>query len=209
MRKVLFVSAVVLLAALSLAVCGQENKPEQPQAGPDMQAMMEVYAKASVPCKEHEFIAKMEGTWVTVVKFYAMGPEPAISYGISENKMVLGGRFMLQKFTNSAMGRPMEGIGLSGYDCAQKKVIGIWTDSMGTGMMTSEGSIDLEKKTMSTISSYYDPVTKQIKKSKDEMKFAGEDTMVFQMYEKDDKGREFLQMEITYSRVHLKGEIGE
>ncbi len=207
MKKTLAGLAVALSLALNLSSAAQEMKaeePKTPQMSAQMRAMMEAYARGAAVGKEHEFLARMEGTWVCTLKSYMAPGEPEVSYGLSENRMVLGGRFLLQTFRGTAMGQPFEGMGLTGFDNVQKKVVGYWVDSMGTGVMTSEGTVDLAKGTLSTRSTYVNPLTGRPEFSREELAFQGPDAFTFKMYGKDPQGGEVLQVEITYHRLPPK-----
>jgi uncharacterized membrane protein len=58
----------------------------------------------------------MAGDWDAVVKTW-MGPgEPEASRGYSANKMILGGRYLLQEYEGGAMGKPFQCMGITGYD---------------------------------------------------------------------------------------------
>ncbi len=68
---------------------------------------------------------------------------------------MLGGQFLEQRYTGNSMGMPFEGIGYTGYDNVQRKYVGTWMDSFGTGQMNSVGvgrpkddSMDFEAKSI-------------------------------------------------------------
>ena len=69
----------------------------------------------------------------------APGAPPDVSEGSSENRWVLGGRYLQQIYKGSSMGMPFEGIGYTAYDNVQEQYLGFWMDSFGTGLMTTEG----------------------------------------------------------------------
>jgi hypothetical protein len=49
------------------------------------------------------------------------------------NTMILGGRYQQSMIKGNMMGMPFEGMGLLGYDNAQKLFYSTWVDNMGTG----------------------------------------------------------------------------
>ena len=67
------------------------------------------------------------------------GAPPAVSEGVSEHRWILDGRYVEQVYRGKAMGMPFEGRGFTAYDNVQGKYLGCWMDTMGTGMMFSEG----------------------------------------------------------------------
>ena len=101
------------------------------------------------------------------------------------------------------MGGPFEGFGMLGYDNMKKKYISMWVDNMGTGMMTSEGTADGSGKTFTftTEEGYVCPMSGQHEKPKTVLKMVGEDKMVFEMHNKGPDGKEFMNLEVTYTRV--------
>ena len=60
------------------------------------------------------------------------------STGTSENKMILGGRYLEQHYDGTMMGQPFCGIGY-GFDNYKKKYVATWIDSMGTGILVTTG----------------------------------------------------------------------
>lgn len=117
------------------------SRPKKKAAKPmDQEAMMAAWQKASTPAENHRRLEPMAGSWVTRTTFtMAPGDPPAVSEGTSEHRLVLGGRFLEQIYKGTSMGMPFEGIGFTGYDNVQRKYVGTWMDSFGTGIMDSVG----------------------------------------------------------------------
>src|SRR6185436_20447428 len=133
MRKT-FALATLLFVCLTVAA---QDKPADKKPPMDP-AMMEAMMKAAMPGPAHKVLDSMVGTWDTNVTSWMMpGADPISGTGWSENKWVLGGRFVEQRFKGDFMGMPFEGIGYTGYDNVKKHYFGSWMDNMGTGMMTS------------------------------------------------------------------------
>ena len=199
-------SAALLLAlglSAVLAASAQEKKPagQAPKMSPEMKAAMEAYVKAATPGPNHAFLAKLAGRWDTVAKMW-MGPgEPEVTQGTSVNEMILGGRFLLQKFEGMAMGKPFKGMGLTGYDNVSGKFTSVWADTMGTGMMTGTGQLDASGKVLSSVDVYNDPAVGGPKESRSTLKLVDADTMVMEMYDKLPDGKEARILEITYRRA--------
>ncbi|RJR41333.1 MAG: DUF1579 domain-containing protein [Desulfobacteraceae bacterium] len=166
----------------------------------DMQEMMEVYKNLATPGEPHKLLARMAGTWSAKVKAWMEPDKPPMeSSGTSEDKMVLGDRFLQQDFTGDMMGAPFSGIGFSGYDNHTRKYISTWMDSMGTAIMYFEGSAEEDGKTITQHSSYDDPI-KGPMKWRTVTRFVDDDTHVFEMYSRDMSGKEEKMLEITYTR---------
>lgn len=108
-------------------------------AQPDEKQMQEMMAMM-MPGPEHEYLAKFEGSWKSQFKFYMTpGAEPIESTGESENKMILGGRFLQITATGEMMGQPTEGLSLLGYDNRLKVFTFYGFDTMGTYAITPVG----------------------------------------------------------------------
>jgi hypothetical protein len=166
----------------------------------DIEAMMEVYKKLAIPGAPHKLLAGMAGSWATKVKTCMEPNKPPLeSTGTSEQKMILGGRFLQQEFTGEMMGRPFTGIGVTGYDNHTKKYVSTWMDSMGTAILFFEGTASADGKTITQESRYDDPI-KGPTKWRSVTRIVDDNTHVFEMYETDKKGKEEKMMEITYTR---------
>jgi hypothetical protein len=104
------------------------------------QAMMAQWQAAMTPSAGHARLAPMVGTWRATTSFtMAPGAPAQVSEGSSINRLVLGGRYLEQIYKGTSMGSPFEGIGYTGFDNVQKKYVGTWMDTMGTGLMSSVG----------------------------------------------------------------------
>jgi hypothetical protein len=215
MRKAIVpVLTLVLFLVLAMAPWAQqagkplEKKPPvpptkpAPQMTPEQKAAMEKMEKAATPGPEHKFLASFTGTWKAEVKTWEnASAQPQVSQGTGEDKMILGGRFLHSTFKSSFMGQPFEGMGLTGFDNVLKKFQGVWIDSMGTAMMTAVGELDKTGTVLTCTDTYTDPQTGKVETMRDVMKLVDKDKKIDQMYAKGKDGKEFLMMEITYTRV--------
>jgi Protein of unknown function (DUF1579) len=218
MKKVVVVFVVAIgLMCLGLTAFAQQPKgqPAQPKAAPpppaakappqmtpEQKAMMEKMQAAATPGAPHKFLAQMEGTWKADSKWW-QDPKapPAVSVGTSENKMILGGRFLQQTYHGESEMGPFDGVGYWGFDNVQKKFQGTWIDSMGTGMMLGHGELDKTGKILTTAQTYADPETGKVETYKIVVNVVDQDKHVMQMYGKGKDGKECLMMEITYTRA--------
>ena len=194
-----FISSVVVTLLLTASIAAQETKPPAMSAE-DMKAM-EAFMKASTPGAAHTGLADFEGTWDTSVRSWMKpGDAPMESTGTSTNKLILGGRWVEQRFTGTFMGMPFNGIGYTGYDNLAKQYVGTWIDDMSTSMMVSKGSLSADKKSMAFTSSMIDPMTRKTMKVNEKIILHGKDHHVMEMYEPKD-GKEVKTMSLEYSRV--------
>src|SRR5947207_1231 len=67
----------------------------------------------SKPGPEHKILASLEGVFEAKVKAYFDPSKPADeSTGILERRMIMGGRFLQEKYDGKVMGQPFFGMGL-------------------------------------------------------------------------------------------------
>jgi len=192
-------SAVLALCA-AVTIVRSDEKPGQPEMSPEEKAMHEAWMKAGAVGPEHEKMAAMVGKWKAEVKFWHGPGDPEVSYGTSEFKTILGGRFLEEVFNGEAMGQPFEGRGFSGYDNTTKKHISLWMDSMTTGWLTFEGAWDESSKTLVSQGESVDPMGTKWQ-MRNVCKEKSKNEHVFEMYKTGPDGKEFKALEITYTRM--------
>ena len=193
--KVCLGACAILLS--SLAVFAQEK----PKMSAEEKAQMDAMMKAGAPGEAHKKLSSTVGTWDARVKMYPMQPGAAVqeSTGVSENKWVLGGRFVQESFSGNFMGMPFSGIGYTGYDNIKKQYIGTWMDSMSTSVMISAGGPTGDK-TYEFNSTMDDPVSGKSTPVKSTMTVTDDDHHVMEMWAPAPDGKMFKMMEITYTR---------
>jgi hypothetical protein len=102
--------------------------------------MMQMWQKAMTPGEWHAALEPMVGSFHARTTFVrAKGDPPSVSDGTSENRLVLGGRYLEQVYRGTSKGMPFEGIGYTGYENVRKRYIGVWMDTFGTSLMYSVG----------------------------------------------------------------------
>lgn len=199
LRALTFALSAGLLVASGAAA--QEAKPADKPMSAEQKAMMDAWMKFATPAEGHKSLQGMVGTWdAEVTSWMEPGQPPMKSKGTSENRMVLGGRWVESRFTSEMMGRPFEGLGYNGYDNYKKKYIGTWMDNMSTAVMLSEGAWDASGKVMTATSTMDDFMTGKPSRIRMVTTIAGPDEHLFEMFGPDPAGKEVKQMEIRYKR---------
>jgi len=166
----------------------------------DTQAIMEIYKKAGTPGDHHKLLARLEGSWTTRTRGWMEPDKPPMeSTGTSEQKLILGGRYLRQEYSGDMMGAPFTGISFLGYDNHTKKYQSIWIDSMSTGIYLFEGTASSDGKTITQKCSYDDPVKgpclwRTVTRIKDD------GSQEFEMYLTPKGGKEEKMMEMTVTR---------
>lgn len=204
------ISAVLIPAFCFGLACGPGAPVEKPPAQakatpapplpPTPEEMMAAFTKAGAPGANHAWLAALEGKWAVETKAW-MGPgEPQLSKGEAEMKMVLGGRFLEQRYDALFMNQPFSGIGYSGFDNIQGKFFSVWMDNMSTHLYTEEGTLDTAGKVLTTTSQHPDPLTGKMVKGRSTNTLVDKDTYVVEMYEPGPDGKEALTLQLTYRR---------
>jgi hypothetical protein len=178
----------------------------QPSQAEMMKQMMEM-AKLN---ENHKMLADMVGTWNYTVTMW-MNPDPnakpETSKGTSVTNSMMNGRFFVTNVTGKmempgADGKmknvTFKGMGIDGYDNAKQKFVGSWVDSMGTGIMMSEGTYDAATKTL-TYNAEYTMAPGMVQKIREVVKITDKDHHTFEWYE-NRGGEEKKTMEIVYTR---------
>ncbi|HTZ39712.1 MAG TPA: DUF1579 domain-containing protein [Syntrophales bacterium] len=165
-----------------------------------MDQAMEVYRKLGTPGAPHKLLAGMAGSWTArTLSWMEPGTPPVEWMGTSEQKMVLGGRYLQQEFKGEMMGSPFSGIGFTGYDNQTRKYVSTWMDSMSTGIMYFEGTAGADDKTITQTAQFDDPVRGPMQ-WRSVTKMVDDNTVQFDMYGKEKGGKEEKMMAITYTR---------
>jgi hypothetical protein len=166
----------------------------------DMQTIMEIYQELAVPGAPHQLLAGMAGSW-SVKGTCSMEPGGSTveHTGTSEQRMILGGRFLQQEFSGEMMGSPFTGIGYMGYDNHTRKYVSTWLDSMGTGIYYFEGTAGTDGKSITQTCSYDDPVRGPVQ-WRSVTRIVDESHLAFEMYITDQSGKEDKMAEMEYTR---------
>ncbi len=166
---------------------------------PAHDAMAEAMAKLAKPGDKHAWMKRCEGTWKTEVKSWYAPGEPAVSHGTAEMKMILGGRYLEQRFKGSMMDQPYEGVGLQGYDNGKQKFWSTWSDDMSTGVLVSEGTLDESGKVLTFTAKGPAPDGTMVD-YRMTSQFVDDKSFVFTMFGTMG-AQEMKMMEITYTRM--------
>ena len=178
----------------------------QPEGEMDPDAMMEAMKAMAEPVAEHEMLAHMAGTWDCEAKFYMAGPDapPTVSKGVSHNKLVMGGRYVVQHFEMADfMGGDFEGMGFVGFDRATGQYVNNWIDNWSTGIMTMTGEHHEDSHTMEWRGSWQmaTPDGPMEMPAHHIIKHTDDDHFVMEFWEADPaSGEEHMGGQISYTR---------
>ncbi len=159
-------------------------------------------AKLAAPGEHHQHMQKLAGEWKTTSKMWMEPGKPPIeSTGTMQVVPILGGRFLQSKFHGELMGRAFDGVGIDGYDNQKQKHIGMWIDSMGTMMLSFEGTCSEGGRVTTTLADYVDPTDGQAKTMKSVTTVVDDGTIRSEIQVRPAAGGEFVKMmEMVYTR---------
>jgi hypothetical protein len=164
--------------------------------------MMQKVMEFGTPGAAHKVLEPKVGKWTFEYKCYdAPGGTPQSSKGTAEVKWIMDGRFLEEKVTGDWMGQTFNGTGTAGYDNMKKKYVASWVDNMSTGIMTMEGTYDAGTKTFTYTGECPDFMAGKYVKSRSVEKWTDNDHMVSQAYKAGPDGKEFMFMELHYTRA--------
>lgn len=176
--------------------------PEQNVMTAEQQAMMAEWMKYAAPDEHHKALEPLVGKWDVAVRSW-MSPDAPVteSRGASESRWILGGRFVQEDMKGDMGGAPYNGLAFLGYDRIRKEYLSVWMDDMSTAPLITRGRMDSSGKTLTTEGTYPD-VTRNMKDSRVRLvfKLVDSDRHIFEMYMEDAGGREFRNMEASYTR---------
>jgi len=206
-RKRLPISLILAAAVAAAGAASADErpkeaaKPQAPAAAPSQEEMMKVWMEVATPGDAHKKLEPLVGTFTAKTKAWMEpGKPPQETEGTSENKWVLGNRFIEQHVEGTMMNQPFSGIGYTGYDNYKKKYVGTWMDSMGTMIMTSTGTMDRSGKKLTSWSTIDDAILKKPSKVKSVLTIVDDDHHTFEMWGPAPDGKIIKMLEISYTR---------
>lgn len=191
------VAALTLVLAATAIARGAEPA-KSAKVDPAQQAMMAEMEKMAAPTARHAALRAMEGTWKTVTKSWYGPGEPTITQGTSENRMVMGGRYLEQRMKGTLLGQPFEGYGLTGYDNRKNEYVVMWADNASTWITHGTGQMDDAGKELVVKASDLGPDGKPVE-YRMVTRLLDPNKHVFSMTAVT-SGQEQVVMEITYTR---------
>ena len=97
------------------------------------------------PANAHAALAPLAGKWETRARFWTWEQPSAAPMECTATvtaKLIMGGRFLLQNVEGECMKRPLEAIGVIGYDSATAQYEAASFSSMGPGITRHVGKMN-------------------------------------------------------------------
>jgi hypothetical protein len=171
---------------------------EKMEAAGMSQEQMEAWAKLAAPGPAHQVLLAMVGQFKADVTFF-MGPNEQKSTGVMRNSLVLGGRYLENRYQGDA--GDMAGIGFVGFDNAKQKYTGLWMDTMSTMIMVSQGTIDASGKVITMEATVDCPSHGGPQLSRNVTTIVDNDRHTYEMYMPGPDGQQHKCLHIVYTRV--------
>ena len=178
-----------------------EVKSETAPPPMDTAAMNKAFADFMAPGPMHKWMEKTNGNWEADLTQW-MDPKapPMKAKATIVQSSVLGGRYVVGKFTGTMMGMPFEGMSTMGYDNAKKIFVSTWIDNVGTGIVHMTGTYNEATKTLSLKGYQTNPTNGKDGNIREEMTMIDDDSYSMVMYGDDFNGKEQKFMEATVKR---------
>ncbi|MSR18206.1 MAG: DUF1579 domain-containing protein [Phycisphaerales bacterium] len=191
-------AALALITAATLAGARIAD-----DGGPDIDdlAAMKAMAAYSTPGAEQAWLAKFTGEWTTLVRHWDNPSAPPMeSSGMAVCAMELGGRFLTTRVTGQFMGMPYEGMGSTAFDNGHRRFQYTWMDTMGTAIITGQGTLESATDTLNWTTTMFDPVANADIACRQTTEWIDSDRFVDTLFVPQAGGTELKVMEIVYSR---------
>ncbi len=196
-----FIAAMALIGTVLSAAPVPAQEPAKAMEE-DEAAMMAAYMAAATPGAEHGWLASMTGKYTVTIKMWAdPSAEPQLSTASGERKMMLGGRYLVEKYDGQMMDQPFESMGITAYDNVEQQYVAAWMNTHGTGIFTMTGNFDADGKVLTMWGESMDPYTKKSRKMKSIMTIVSDTEEVSEMYMMRDDGSEWKMMEFTVTKM--------
>jgi hypothetical protein len=94
------------------------------------------------PTKEHQWLEKFVGEWISDVEISCTPGEPPMKYTGTESTRMLGGYFVIAQGKGDSTEMPYASVMTLGYDPEKQKYIGTWVDTMTSHLWKLEGTVN-------------------------------------------------------------------
>jgi Protein of unknown function (DUF1579) len=171
-----------------------------PRISPTPAAVMAALAEAGKPGAEHKKLQPFVGDWTFTLKLWTDPSQaPAELKGTVERKWIMGGRFIQETVKGECDGKTFEGLGLLGYDSAQKKFTSVKACGLCGTIFNGLSTCDASGKRFECATEECCPLTGQKVKGRNEILIESNDTVVMNVF-KTVGDKEVKAMEIVSIR---------
>ena len=148
---------IALSFALGLAIAASPALSQEKTSDAD-KAKITAYIELAKPGPEHKQLESLVGTWDQEIKFWMEPGKPPITFkGTCQNRMILGGRFLLTEAKGGSGPMAFENMIIMGFDRRTKKFTTVDFDSGGTYYVAAAGPYDESRKAIVMYGEDVDP----------------------------------------------------
>ena len=151
------------------------------------------------PSEHHQHLKMMAGSWDVKLKRHHAPGQITEGTGVEIARMQPGGFWLISDFTGSFAGMKFTGHGMLGYEAHKKHYTGVWTDSVASMLLISEGQCEKNGHLNTMIGKAYDPMKKRMITYLQVTEIKDPNTKTFHLYDTSSK-RKTLMMEAVYKR---------
>lgn len=141
----------------------------------------------------------MVGTWDVKLKKHRAPDQIVKGTGVEIARMQPSSFWLIRDFIGTFAGIKFTGHGMLGYEAHKKHYTGIWTDSVASILLISEGQCENNGHLNTMIGKAYDPMKKRMITYLQVTEIKDANTKTFHMYDTSGK-RKVLMMEAVYKR---------
>ncbi len=178
------VGGAVALSLLAGALF-QATRADEPKTPPSPEALLKALADAGKPGPEHKKLEPFVGNWTFTMRLWTDPSQPPAELkGTIVRKWIMDGRFVQETARGACAktGKSFEGMGLVGYDAAQKKFTGVKACSLSGTLSSGLITCDSSGTRFECVKEECCPLTAQKIKARDEVVIESNDRIVLNLY---------------------------
>lgn len=193
--------AVMMSLAVVLAVCGTTaGAAQEPEMTEEQKAEMAGWMALAQPGEHHEHLAGYAGKWKAKMKMWmAPGAEPMLAESEAEAKWIFDGRFLEWHYGGDFQGSPYSGMGIDGYNNADKRYESILLDNFGTLIVFYEGDCSADGKVREMRGSFTNPMAGSVVEQRNVFSWIDDDHFKLESFMKMGE-EEYKHMQMLYER---------
>ena len=185
MKPILRTMGMAAALALGLVVLANLSLAQDAKAPPSPEALLKALAEAGKPGVEHKKLEPFVGQWTFTMKLWTDPSQtPAELKGTIERKWIMGGRFVQETARGACAktGKTFEGMGLLGYDAAQKKFTCVKACDLSGTISSGLVTCDSSGTRFECVKEECCPLTAQKIRARDEVVVENNDRIVVNLY---------------------------
>jgi hypothetical protein len=172
----------------------------EPTTPPSPGALLKSMAENGKPGPEHQKLQPLIGDWNFIVRMWTDPNQPPAEFtGTVERKWIMGGRFVQETARGEYDGKPFEGMGLWGYNAAEKKYTHVRACSLSGTICSEQSEYASSGAKFECATEGRCPLSGENVKGRDEVVIAGPNRIVMNVF-KTVNGKEVKAMEIVSIR---------